>query len=71
MDQFTASEKTAESIYNLFRSGRMRKHSFIQNLVNLARRKDDNIGAFYLMFLLSRTKNKYIEDLLLKAIKLI
>ena len=71
MDLLSVSEKTAESIYNLFRSGRMRKHSFIQNFVNLARRKDDNIGAFYLMFLLSRTKNKYIEDLLLKAIKLI
>ena len=69
MDLLSVSEKTAENIYNLLRSGRMRKHSFIENFVNLAHRKDDNIGAFYLMLLLSRSKDKYIKNLLLKAIE--
>ena len=68
MDLLSVSEKTAENIYNLLRSGRMRKHSFIENFVNLAHREDKN-GVYYLTWLLARSNNKYIEDLLLKAIK--
>ena len=68
MDLLSVSEKTAENIYNLLRSGRMRKHSFIENFVNLAHREDKN-GVYYLVWLLARANNKYIEDLLLKAIK--
>ena len=68
MDLLSVSEKTAENIYNLLRSGRMRKNSFIENFVNLAHREDKD-GVYYLTFLLSRSNNKYIEDLLLKAIK--
>ena len=68
MDLLSVSEKTAENIYNLLRSGRMRKHSFIENFVNLAYREDKN-GVYYLTWLLARSNNKYIEDLLLKAIK--
>ena len=63
----SVSEKTAENIYNLLRSGRMRKHSFIENFVNLAHREDKN-GVYYLTFLLSRSNNKYIEKLLIRAI---
>ena len=68
MDLLSVSEKTAENIYNLLRSGRMRKHSFIENFVNLAHR-EDNIGAFYLTWLLARSNNKYIKKLLNTAIK--
>ena len=68
MDLLSVSEKTAENIYNLLRSGRMRKNSFIENFVNLARR-EDNIGAFYLTWLLARSNNKYIKKLLNTAIE--
>ena len=68
MDLLSVSEKTAENIYNLLRSGRMRKHSFIENFVNLARR-EDNIGAVYFVWLLARSNNKYIKKLLNTAIK--
>ena len=67
MDLLSVSEKTAENIYNLLRSGRMRKHSFIENFVNLAHREDKD-GVYYLTFLLSRSNNKYIEKLLIRAI---
>ena len=67
MDLLSVSEKTAENIYNLLRSGRMRKHSFIENFVNLAHREDKN-GVYYLTLLLSRSNNKYIEKLLIRAI---
>ena len=67
MDLLSVSEKTAENIYNLLRSGRMRKHSFIENFVNLAHREDKN-GVYYLTWLLSRSSNKYIEKLLIRAI---
>ena len=67
MDLLSVSEKTAENIYNLLRSGRMRKHSFIENFVNLAHREDKN-GVYYLTWLLAKSNNKYVEDLLLKAI---
>ena len=50
MDQFSVSEKTAENMYNLLRTGKMGKHSFIDNFVNLAKR-EDNTGAFYLFFI--------------------
>ena len=70
MDKLSVSETTAENIYNLLRTGKMGKHSFIDNFVNLARRKD-NIGAFYLTWLLARSNNKYIITLLNKAIKCI
>ena len=67
MDLLSVSEKTAENIYNLLRSGRMRKHSFIENFVNLAHREDKN-GVYYLTWLLARSNNKYIEKLLIRAI---
>ena len=67
MELLSVSEKTAENIYNLLRSGRMRKHSFIENFVNLAHREDKN-GVYYLTWLLSRSNNKYIEKLLIRAI---
>ena len=62
------SEIIAERIYNLLRSGRMRKHSFIENFVNLAYREDKN-GVYYLVFLLARSNNKYIKKLLNTAIE--
>ena len=68
MDQLSESEITAENIYNLLRSNKMGKHSFAQNYVNLAHREDKN-GVYYLTWLLARSNNKYIEELLLKAIK--
>ena len=68
MDLLSLSEKTAENIYNLLRSGRMRKHSFIENFVNLAHREDKN-GIYYLVWLLARSNNKYIEKLLIHAIE--
>ena len=68
MDKLSVSEKTAENMYNLLRIGKMGKHSFIDNFVNLAKR-EDNIGAFYLTWLLARSNNKYIKHLLDKAIK--
>ena len=70
MDKLSVSEKTAENIYNLLRTGKMGKHSFIDNFVNLAKRKD-NTGAFYLIFLLGKSESKYIKNLLNKAIKCI
>jgi len=68
MDLLSVSEKTAENIYNLLRSGRMRKHSFIENFVNLAYREDKN-GVYYLTWLLARSNNKYIKKLLNTAIE--
>ena len=68
MDQLSESEITAEKIYNLLRNNRMGKHSFTQNYVNLAHREDKN-GVYYLTFLLARSNNKYIEELLIRAIK--
>ena len=68
MDLLSVSEKTAENIYNLLRSGRMRKHSFIENFVNLAHREDKN-GVYYLTWLLARSNNKYIKNLLNTAIE--
>ena len=68
MDKLSVSEKTAENMYNLLRMGKMGKHSFIDNFVNLAKR-EDNIGAFYLTWLLARSNNKYIKKLLNTAIK--
>ena len=67
MDKLSVSEKTAENMYNLLRMGKMGKHSFIDNFVNLAKR-EDNIGAFYLTWLLARSNNKYIKKLLNTAI---
>ena len=68
MDKLSVSEKTAENMYNLLRIGKMGKHSFIDNFVNLAKR-EDNIGAFYLTWLLARSNNKYIKKILNTAIK--
>ena len=68
MDKLSVSEKTAENMYNLLRMGKMGKHSFIDNFVNLAKR-EDNIGAFYLTWLLARSNNKYIKKLLNTAIE--
>ena len=68
MDLLSVSEKTAENIYNLLRSGRMRKHSFIENFANLAHREDKN-GVYYLTWLLARSNNKYIKKLLNTAIE--
>ena len=68
MDQLSESEITAENIYNLLRNNRMGKHSFSQNYVNLAHREDKS-GVYYLTWLLARSNNKYIEELLIRAIK--
>ena len=68
MDQLSESEITAENIYNLLRSNKMGKHSFAQNYVNLAHR-EDKTGVYYLTWLLARSNNKYIEKLLIRAIK--
>ena len=68
MDLLSASEMTAEKIYNLLRTGRMGKRSFTENFVNLANREDKD-GVYYLTWLLAKSDNKYVEDLLLKAIK--
>ena len=62
------SEITAENMYNLLRSGRMGRKAFIHNFKNLARR-EDNIGAFYLTWLLARSDDTYVLELLTDAIK--
>ena len=61
------SEIIAENIYNLLGSNRMGRKTFIHNFKNLARR-EDNIGAFYLTWLLARSNNKYVLKLLMDAI---
>ena len=67
MVELSTTEKTAENIYNLFRGGKMREISFIQNYINLAYR-DDTTGIMYLTWLLSKSKKRYIKKLLRKAI---
>ena len=66
------SEEIAERIYNLFREGRMGKITFIQNFESLFYR-DDNIGAYYLIWLLfqgRRTKDiNYILRFAVSKIK--
>ena len=62
------SEIIAERIYNLLRSGRMGRYTFIHNFKTLARR-EDNIGAFYLTWLLARSDDTYVLELLTNAIK--
>ena len=62
------SEIIAENMYNLLRNGRMGRKTFIHNFKNLARR-EDNIGAFYLTWLLARSDDTYVLELLTNAIK--
>ena len=62
------SEIIAENMYNLLRNGRMGRKTFIHNFKNLARR-EDNIGAFYLTWLLARSDDTYVLELLTDAIK--
>ena len=68
MVQLTTTELIAEKLYNLFREGKMGEISFIQNYINLAYR-NDTTGIMYLTWLLSLSKNKYVNSLLKKAIK--
>ena len=65
--QLSKSEITAETIYNLLRNGRMGHVSFIHNFKCLALRSD-NIGAFYLVWLLSKSNDPWIIKLLTKSI---
>ena len=66
--RLSISEITAENMYNLLRSGRMGRKAFIHNFKNLAKR-EDNIGAFYLTWLLAKSNDKYVSKLLADAIK--
>ena len=66
--ELSESEIIAEHIYNLLRSGRMGRKTFIHNFKNLAKRKD-NIGVFYLAWLLAKSNDKYVLKLLIDAIK--
>ena len=68
MSSLSISEITAENMYNLLRSGRMGRKAFIHNFKNLAKR-EDNIGAFYLTWLLAKSNNKYVLKLLMDSIK--
>ena len=68
MVQLTTTELIAEKLYNLFREGKMGEISFIQNYIKLAYR-NDTTGIMYLTWLLSLSKNKYVNSLLKKAIK--
>ena len=68
LSELSKSEIIAESIYNLLRSGRMGRKAFIHNFKNLAKR-EDNIGAFYLAWLLAKSNDKYVLKLLTNAIK--
>ena len=67
IDQLSISEIMAERVYDLLREGRMGRHTFIHNFKCLAKRKD-NIGVYYLTWLLARSNNKYINKLLIQAI---
>ena len=67
MVELSTTELIAEKLYNLFRDGKMGEISFIQNYINLAYR-DDTTGIFYLTWLLSKSKKRYIKKLLKKAI---
>ena len=66
--ELSESEIIAEHIYNLLRSGRMGRKTFIHNFKNLAKRKN-NIGVFYLAWLLAKSNDKYVLKLLIDAIK--
>jgi len=66
--ELSESEIIAEHIYNLLRSGRMGRKTFIHNFKNLAKRKD-NIGVFYLAWLLAKSNDKYVLKLLMDSIK--
>ena len=68
LSELSKSEIIAESIYNLLRSGRMGRKTFIHNFKNLAK-KEDNIGAFYLTWLLAKSNDKYVLKLLMDSIK--
>ena len=68
IDQLSISEIMAERVYDLLREGRMGRHTFIHNFKCLAKRKD-NIGVYYLTWLLARSNNKYIHRLLVEAIR--
>ena len=68
IDQLSISEMLAERITDLLREGRMGRHTFIHNFKCLAKRKD-NIGVYYLTWLLARSNNKYIHRLLVEAIR--
>ena len=57
MPELSVSEVTAERVYDLFRTGRMGKHTLIHNFRCLAKRKD-NMGAYYLTWLLARSNDK-------------
>ena len=50
-DTLENSEKQAETLYNLYRGGRMKRHALVRNFISLLK-YDNNIGAHYLLWLI-------------------
>ena len=70
-DTLENSEKQAETLYNLYRCGRMRRHALVRNFISLLK-YDNNIGAHYLLWLIYQSKNKkIINDFVLNVKKFI
>ena len=58
-DTLENSEKLAETLYNLYRSGRIKRHALVRNFISLLK-YENNIGAHYLLWLMCQCKNKKI-----------
>ena len=56
-DTLENSEKLAETLYNLYRSGRIKRHALVRNFISLLK-YENNIGAHYLLWLMCQCKNK-------------
>ena len=70
-DTLENSEKQAETLYNLYRGGRMKRHALVRNFISLLK-YENNIGAHYLLFLIYQSKNKkIINDFILNVRKFI
>ena len=70
-DTLENSEKQAETLYNLYREGRMKRHAFVRNFISLLK-YENNIGAHYLLWLIYQSKNKkIINDFVLNVKKFI
>ena len=67
MGQLSQSEETAERIYNLLRNGKMSERQLILNFQRLNEKKD--WGIQYLIYLLLRTNNIHIYELLIRLMK--
>ena len=50
-DTLENSEKQAETLYNLYREGRMKRHALVRNFISLLK-YENNIGAHYLLWLI-------------------